>query len=118
MRDRVARLRSLLSEATEVRKPELTPEAQALRAFQLHEFNAAPPLVLDQSPRARSTREIMRIANGYGWTSEVERALDAAGATMLSSLSDLDLEDLLARMRRLEDCVHMAGDSPDAPPAR
>jgi len=118
MRDRVARLRSLLSEATDVRKPEPTPEAQALKAFQFYDFNSAPPVVLDQSPRARSMREIMRIARWYGWGGEIDRALDAAGAEMLSSLSDSELERLQARMRNLEDCVHTAGDCPDVPPAR
>jgi hypothetical protein len=118
MRDKVARLRQLMSEAVPSQPIAESLEAAAARAFQLHEFNARPALVVEQTPRARRERDIERIAIWYGWTSEVVRALDAAGTSSLSALSDDELESLQERMRRLEDCAREGLDCPDALPAR
>lgn len=118
MHDKVTRLRQLLSEAVP-RTPEPSPqEAAALKAFAIYEVNAPTPFVLEQTPKARAMREIMRIAGWYQWQGEIERALDTVGATTLGDLQEHELEDLLTRMRLLEDCVQNGTDAPDAPPAR
>jgi len=99
--------------------PKPTPESEALRAFQVYEFNSVPVgPVVEQTPRARAIREINRIATWYGWPGEITRALDAAAATSLAGLADEELEQLVERMRHLEECVQNGGDAPDAPPAR
>lgn len=118
MHDKVTRLRQIISEAIPHKpKPALT-EAAANDAFAYFESNAPQPIVIEQTPEARAIREIMRIANWYGWPGEVTRALDAAGACNLQSLAKEKLEELLDQMRLLEDCIHTGGDSPYAPPAR
>lgn len=118
MHDKVTRLRQLLSEAVP-RTPEPSPqEAAALKAFAIYEVNAPTPFVLEQTPKARAMREIMRIASWYQWHGEIERALDRVGVSALTDLEDYELEELLSRMRQLEDCVQNGTDAPDAPPAR
>lgn len=99
-------------------KPAETTEGRARRDFALYEFNAAPPPVLEQTPRARAEREIGRIAAWYGWASEITRALDCAGAVSFAGLEEHQVEQLLARMRQLEDCAQSGLDGPDTPPAR
>lgn len=114
------KVREVLSRAQPL--PQLAvaqPEAQAQRAFQLYEFNAGPVLVVEQTPRARAIREIGRITAWHrGLEHEVPRALDAAGVADLASLDDTALDQLLDRMRLLEDNIYNGGDSPDAPAAR
>jgi hypothetical protein len=73
--------------------------------------------VLNQSPRERAMREIARIARWYGWSTEIERALDAAGVPSLPQLNDRDLGSLLHRMQQLEECIQTGSGAPDAPPA-
>lgn len=121
MHDKVSRLRQIMREAIPTPSPpSVLPksEAAANDAFAYFEANAPQPIVVDQSPEARAIREIMRIANWYGWPGEVTRALDSAGALSLHSLESDQLSRLLQRMRTLEDCVQNGGDAPDAPPAR
>lgn len=118
MRDKVARVRRLLEEAMDKNPSPPTTENLALQAFTLYEFNSVKPYIAEQTPRARALREIMRIANWYGWANEVDRALDSAGAMTALSLSDDQIEALLARMNQMEDCVQNATDCPDGPPAR
>lgn len=95
-------------------------ESEAQRAFQLYEFNsgAGPRIYAEQTPRARAEREVARIATWYNLGAEVARQLDAAGVSLVVSLDDQALEQLVARMRQLEDCIQNGGDAPDAPPAR
>ena len=117
MRDsNVARVRRLLQEAVEAKQQE-TAEDIARREFTHHCHNTQPGPVLDQSPRGRAMREILRISTWYGWTSAVDRALDAAGAMTLATMDDDALRDLRDFMRRLEDCVQTGIGSPEAPPA-
>lgn len=116
--EKVARLRQLMSEALPKAQTPDTTEAAALKLFQLHEFNTAAPLVIEQSPRARTEREIERIAMWYGWQTEIVRALDCEQALSLTSLSDNALNGLLARMRQLEECAQNGLGCPDAAPAR
>jgi hypothetical protein len=99
-------------------KPADTAESKARRDFALYDFNAAPAPLLEQTPRARAEREIGRIASWYGWGAEVARALDRAGAASLAGLGDQEIEQLLDRMRQLENCAQEGLDSPDMPPAR
>jgi hypothetical protein len=119
MRDRVERVRSLLREATKKpSRPQSVDEAQQRKAFELYEFNSSPPVLLEQSHRARSEREISRIASWYGWQAEIARALDAGTATCLADLDDDSIDELLTRMRKLEQCVQDGLDPPDSAPAR
>ena len=113
----VTRIRELLQEATPAKKKDIQPESRAMQAFQRFQDHDAHGYILDQSHRARTYREIVRLATGHGWQSEVDKALDAAQGMSLSSLSDEDLEALLQRLRRLEDCLHSGIGSPDSPPA-
>lgn len=115
--EKVARLRQLMSEAVPKRS-DITAEVEAQRRFQLHEFNNAPQLVIEQTPRARLEREITRIATWYGWNAEVARALDAQAVSSVSGLDEAAAERLLHRMRQLEQCAQEGYDPPDAPPAR
>ena len=108
------KVRELLAEA----RPREDAETQAGRAFQHFEFNTAAPIYAEQTPRARAEREVGRIAAWYQLPGEVTRALDRAGVTVVSALDDQALEQLLARMRTLEDCIQNGGDAPDAPAAR
>lgn len=117
MRDSVARVRQLLAEAR-TPKPTDSEEARARRAFDYFDFNSSPPPVLEQTPRARTLRDITRIATWYGWGGEVARALDAAQASSPADLTDEQLEALQARLQRLEHCAQEGLDCPDAPPAR
>lgn len=113
----VRQVEDVLAEITPRREQPDTAEILASRAFQLHEFNTATPVV-EQSPRARAIREVTRIAAWYGWGDEVVRALDGECVVTLSALSPVGLEQLVARMRQLEECVQNGGDAPDVPPAR
>jgi hypothetical protein len=119
MRDNVARVRELLSQAKrKPTKPEPAAELQLRRAFELYEFNSAPAVLLEQTPRARAERETVRIATWYGWMAEIARALDMEGATSIESLSDDGLGLLLDRLQRLEHCMQEGLDPPDCAPAR
>lgn len=119
MRKNVSELLKLVGDAKLSRQiVEDAEEARRRSAFQLYEFNTAPPLVLDQSPAARAAREIMRVVNWYGWGGEIERALDAAGVGSLSALTLDQVEQLRDHMQRLERCAQDGCDSPDALPAR
>lgn len=117
MRDRVERLRQLLAEATPMHPPN---EAGLMLASN----EAAPTgpdwrsIVLDDAPRARAEREIMRIASWYGWGAEIVRAIDAAGCVSMAGMSNAQIEALQTRMKVLEECVQEGLDPPDAPPAR
>jgi len=116
--EKVARLRQLMSEAVP-RKPEPSAlEAQVFRQFRLYEVNCPTPVLVSQSPRARAEREIERIANWYGWSGEVLRALDSCGAHCIEEIGDDAIDALLERMQRLERCVQEGLDPPDSPPAR
>lgn len=75
-----------------------------------------PPI--DQTPRARKTREILRIAGRYGWQSAIAHFLDTRNAEGLFDLSEPQLDDLLGRMHGYVDAVEHGCDPPDAPPAR
>jgi hypothetical protein len=118
-RDKVTRLRQLLSEATPtIAEPSNRPEAhmEAWRRFQRFESYQVPaPLEADS--RAIAIREITRIAGWYGWTAEIQRVLDQEDALFLASLSQDALNRLHSRMRDLEDCVQQGLGAPDAPPA-
>ena len=115
MRDKVARVRRLLEEATTAKQ---SATAVGETAAFTTPSTAPPPHYAEQTFRARTKREIHRIASWYGWSAEIDRALDAAAATSTARLNDDQLSRLLARMQQLEECVQNATDCPDAPPAR
>ena len=116
MSDKVTRIRRLLAEAKPSKRPD-SPQETASRAFRAYADNDPLGYVIDQTPRARTYREVIRLATTYSWQVEIDRALDDAHAMSLSTLSDDQLESLLRRLRNLEDCLHTAIGPPDAPPA-
>ncbi len=74
---------------------------------------AFPPV--DVSPRAITTRAILRIADMYGWHSAITHFLETKGVSYLADLTPPQLDDLHDRMRgyidaaetgcSLEDCL-------------
>lgn len=62
-------------------------------------------------------RQVVRIANWYGWQAEIARAMDAERVSTLQDLDDRALQALHDRMIQLEECVQTGGGAPDAPPA-
>lgn len=94
-----------------------TAETEAWRAFD-YNHQLLAPVPFEQTPRARATREINRIAMTYGWQSEVARALDRHGAASLASLQDHEIEDLAQHMAQLLDRAMHSCDHDEALPAR
>lgn len=118
-RDKVTRLRQLLSEATPaaVEAPKVQEaQSEAWRRFQQFESYQAPA-PMESDWRSIACREITRIAGWYGWTNEIQRVLDRENTLFLSSLGDQALRSLQERMAGLEDCVQQGLGAPDAPPA-
>lgn len=73
--------------------------------------------VLEQTPRARMTREILRIAQTHGWQSAIAHFMDTRGASYLGDLTEPQIEDLYDRMLGYLDAAHTGCDSIDALPA-
>lgn len=117
MNAKVARLRQLLKEAVPAQPTRAVPPDGIRRAFEYYEFNVGLPVV-EQSPRARSLREIARIATWYGLGAEVTRWLDREGVEVAGELSDDGVESLVARLKHLEDALQTGCDPADIPPAR
>lgn len=63
--------------------------------------------LLDQSPRARKTREILRIAGQHRWHEAITLFLDTKGVGHMFELTDPQLDDLLDRMRGYVDAAEM-----------
>ena len=118
MRESVSLVRQLLQEAREPRATD-SPELQVHRAFEFAELNRPPLLpLLDQSKRGRWCRVVERIVAWYPWgAAELTRALDAADAASAFQLEDADLEQLVDRLQRLEECAQNGYDAPDCAPA-
>lgn len=113
--DWAERVRQVMADA----RPRDTVETSVMRAWHAHAHMAeqlAPP-ILEQSPRARMTREILRIAQTYQWQSAVAHFMDTRGAAYLSDLSDPQLEDLHDRMLGYVDAAQTGCDSIDTLPA-
>lgn len=111
MREKVARLRQLMSEAVpQLNKPLLVFPPSCAGINETTE--------LEQTPRSRSIRRILRIVETNQWPQVLEMALDQAEAPTLAHLKDDEVEGLLNQLLQLEDCVHVCGDSPYSPPAR
>jgi hypothetical protein len=115
-REKVSRLRQLLSEA--VPAPSLTTGPSNSCPLQAQPTNYCPFRTSDPRRRARQIRNIDRIAQTYAWTREVQRFLDTCDSPSVSALSDDLLDSLHSRMATLESCVQDGCDPPDAPPAR
>lgn len=113
----VRQVEDVLAEIAPRRRPHASAEMHAAWAFKAYQDNAGGDYYAEQTPRARALRELDRIARWYGWQAEVLRALDAAGVTTPAGLDDDSLDQLLARLRSLEDALHNGGQAPDAPPA-
>lgn len=116
--EKVTRLRQLMSEATKAEPPPTRAATEPWHHPQ--QLQVAPPKVLfdlDTSWRGITMRNITRIAIWYGWTVEVQRALDAKAATHLAALNDDELRALNNRMTQLEDCAQHGFGPPESPPA-
>lgn len=74
-----------------------------------------PPV--DVSPRARTMRAIVRIADQYGWHSAIVHFLDSRGVSYLSDLTDPQLDDLLDRMHGYVDAAEIGASLADCLPA-
>ena len=113
--DWAARVRRVLADA----KPRDSIESSAMRAWSTYEGASeqlAPPM-LDPSPRARMGREILRIAQTYGWQGAIAHFMDTKGASYLSDLSDPQLAELHGRMLGYLDAAQTGCDSIDSLPA-
>ncbi len=98
----------------------------ALKALALELAAAMPPAPapadidlppVDVSPRARTMRAIVRIADIYGWRSAITHFLDSRGVPYLSDLTDPQLDDLLDRMNGYVDAAEMGASLADCLPA-
>lgn len=107
MRDTVARLRQLMSEAV--------PQTQAFVVFPPSGAGITEHTELEQSPRARSLRRILRIVEFNRWPQVLEAALDEAEVGSLSSLNDEQVERLLSTLTQFEDCASLCADTQFAP---
>lgn len=98
----------------------LSAQERASEAWQWYQINMPPADAadIDQSVRARTIREINRIALRYQWGDAVARAVDRAGVRSLYSMTDDQLADTADTMRRLVDCAESGCDLPDVLPAR
>lgn len=76
------------------------------------------PVTAAHHRRARARFEIRDIATRYGWQGEVERALVRFEAPSLKYLGIDQLDQVLAQLRSLEECLHTPCDPADSPPAR
>jgi hypothetical protein len=117
MRDKVTRLRQLLSEAVPIEAPKSLGEQDAWRRWHAHAENDPLPC-MDTSYRAKRIRDINRIAISYGWAREIQHFLDRQDAAGIASLDDDGIELLHDRMTALEGCVQAGCDPPEMPPAR
>lgn len=115
-REKVSRLRQLLSEAVPQTQAPTPDEADAWRRYQSFAENDPLPAP-DSSVRARQIRNINRIAIWYAWTREIQRFLDQNDASSVGSLDDNQVERLHEYFVTLEACVHNGCDPPDIPPA-
>ncbi len=111
MQNKVARLRQLMSEA-------IPQNVGPVLAFPSNCAGITETTQLEQSPRARKIRRVLRLVETYQWPQVLELALDQAGAPMLSALPDDALDSLHEHLVALEDCMQVCGDSPYSPPAR
>lgn len=116
-REKVSRLRQLLSEAVPAAPQKPADEADAWRRYQAFAENDPLP-DLDTSTRARQIRNINRIAVSYGWTREIQHFLDRHELAGIGSLTDDQVDQLHLRMVTLEICVQEGCDPPDMPAAR
>lgn len=115
-RERVARLRQLMAEATPSRPVQSAAEVDGWRAYN-HFITNVPAPQLEASARELALRRINRIATWYGWGNEVQCWLDKWNVTTLAALDDDAIEALDQRLMNLEECVQIGMGAPDAPPA-
>ena len=99
--------------------PQKAPSPLADMAWGLANADALAPIVLDQSPRARTLRRARRIALRHAWGMEViRRVLDECGARSEVDLTDEGVAYLLDEVERQDGRAQTACDDDDAPPAR
>lgn len=77
---------------------------------------AVDPLALqpvDASPRARTMRDILRIARAHQWEDAIVHFLETRGVSYMSDLSEPQLGDLLDRMNGYVDAAEMGCSLPN-----
>ncbi len=116
-REWMAQVRAVVEDIKQAHEPPPTPENEAWRAFHYHQaHNFVPPM--EQTPRARMTRSINRVAARFAWGPDaVAHFLDTRGACYLSDLSEPQLEDLRDRMDAYEEAAANGWSAFDEPPA-
>lgn len=72
---------------------------------------------VDVSPRAKSIRAILRIADAHGWRSAITHFLETRDVTHISDLTDPQLDDLLDRMEGYLDAAETGCSLADCLPA-
>lgn len=72
---------------------------------------------IDNSPRARKVREILRIADTHGWRSAITFYLDTRGESHIADLTDPQLDDLHDRMLGYLDAAETGCSLADCLPA-
>ena len=95
-------------------------ESSVFRAWRRYEDNAEQlvPPPLDTSPSARLIREILRIAQTYGWQASVAAYLDDRRLGSITALTESQLEELADRMAAYVEAAQYGCDVFDALPAR
>ena len=111
MQNKVARLRQLMSEA-------VPQTVGPILVFPANCAGITECTQLEQSPRARKIRRVLRLVETYQWPQVLELALDQAEVPMLAALPDEALDSLHEHLIALEECMQVCGDSPYSPPAR
>lgn len=80
-----------------------------------------PPVIdypaIDNTPRARKMREIVRIADAHGWRSAITFYLDTRGESHIADLTDPQLDDLHDRMLGYLDAAETGCSLADCLPA-
>lgn len=82
------------------------------------ERNLEAPVIPVYTRRAWAKIEIQDLVARYGWQREVDRAVARQGVPSLKYLSPDQLDQVLAQLRSLEECLQTPCDPPDSPPAR
>ena len=109
------KVRAVMADA----RPRASLESSVMRSWDAfhHSSEQLSQPALDTSPRAKMTRQILRIAQTHNWQSAIAHFMDTRGVGYLSDLSDPQLEDLHDRMLGYLDAAQTGCDPIDALPA-
>lgn len=100
-------------------RPATPPATSGRFAWYAANSDALAPVRIDESRKARNLREVKRIAYRYPWGQMlIQRAMDRAGVSEDSELSEPDVDALLQEARKLDERAQYVCDDGEAPPAR